>query len=278
MPELPEVETVRRALERKLKNKIIYDINIIYPNIFEGQDISLVKEKIVKQKINEIQRRGKWLMFLLDDYYLLSHLRMEGKYFYRDFKDNINKHEHVIFNINNEFELRYQDVRKFGKMYLVEKDKINEETHLSKLGLEVWDEKMTVSYLKEKFKNKNLPIKTVLLDQEIILGIGNIYADEILFLSKINPYIKAKDLDEDKLLNIINNTKIVLEKAIEKGGTTIRSYTSEEGISGRFQNDLYVHQREKEKCYECGNIIIKVKIGGRGTYYCNCCQKQYKTI
>lgn len=273
MPELPEVETVRRALEKKLKNKVIRDIKVIYPKIFEGQDINVIKEKIKNQKINEIKRRGKWLLFLLDDYYLLSHLRMEGKYFYRDFNEKIGKHEHVTFNINDEFELRYQDVRKFGKMYLVEKDKIDEENHLSKLGLEVWDKNMSVSYLKEKLKKKNLPIKTVLLDQEIILGIGNIYADEILFLSKINPYMKAKDLDDKQLKMIIKNTKNVLENAIKKGGTTIRSYTSEEGVSGRFQNDLLVHQRSNEKCYECGNLIIKEQIGGRGTYYCKFCQK-----
>ena len=127
--------------------------------------------------------------------------------------------------------------------------------------------------MKEKFSRKTLPIKTVLLDQTIITGIGNIYADEILFLSKINPYKKAKELECKELAKIIKNTKIVLERAIKEGGTTIRSYTSEEGVSGRFQNSLLVHSREKESCYKCKEIIIREKIGGRSTYFCPNCQK-----
>ena len=273
MPELPEVETVRKTLEKKLKNKKIININIIYPRIFERQKLEEIANEIKNQTINDLKRRGKWLIFELDDYYLLSHLRMEGKYLYRNIDDDIAKHELVIFNINNEFELRYRDTRKFGRMYLIKKDSINEDNPLTKLGYEPWDEKLDASYLKAKFKNKSLPIKSVLLDQTIITGIGNIYADEILFLSKINPYKKAKDLNEEELDSIIVNTQIVLEKAIKEGGTTIRSYTSEEGVSGRFQNDLLVHMREKEKCYNCQEFIIKEKIGGRSTYYCPNCQK-----
>ncbi len=278
MPELPEVETVRHALENKLKNKTIKSINILYPNIFEGQNINVITEKIKDNKINSIKRRGKWLIFELDNYYLLSHLRMEGKYLYRDIKAPIEKHEHVIFNISNEFELRYKDVRKFGKMYLVNKNELEKEKHLSKLGLEPWDTNLSSSYLKEKYKNKKIPIKKVLLDQNIIVGIGNIYADEILFLSKINPFKNASDLNDKELNNIINNTKIILDNAIKKGGTTIRSYTSEEGVTGRFQNDLYVHSREGLKCLKCSNIIKKDKIGGRSTYYCEICQNVKRDI
>ena len=273
MPELPEVETVRRALLKKLKNKKIKNINILYKDIFENQDISKIKENIVGQTVNNILRRGKWLIFVLDDYYLLSHLRMEGKYLYRNINSPINKHELVIFNIDNEFELRYKDVRKFGKMHLIEKDNIK-ESPLSKLGYEPWDDKLSTTYLKEKYARKNIPIKTILLDQNIITGIGNIYADEILYLSRINPLEKGKDLEEKDLNNIIENTKKVLEKAIKEGGTTIRSYTSEEGVTGLFQNNLNVHQREGLKCLKCGTMIKKIKVGGRGTYYCETCQKR----
>lgn len=273
MPELPEVETVRKTLLRKLKNKTIKDINIIYPKVFENQDIEKIRKSIKDEKINDILRRGKWLIYKLDNYYLLSHLRMEGKYLYRPLNDQIGKHELIIFNINNEFELRYKDTRKFGKMYLIDKDKINTCEQLSKLGLEPWDEALNVKYLKDKLKNKSIPIKTSLLDQSIIAGIGNIYADEILFLSGINPHKKSNKLTNKELLKIIENTKEVLSKAIEKGGTTIRSYTSEEGVTGRFQNDLYVHKRENEKCLKCGNIIKKDVIGGRSSYYCPKCQK-----
>ena len=273
MPELPEVETVRKTLELKLKGKKISDINIIYPRIFEGQNIDKVKEQIKNQTIKELNRKGKWLIFNLDNYYLLSHLRMEGKYLYRNFNDSLEKHELVTFKINDEFELRYKDTRKFGRMYLIKKDDLYKNSPLTKLGLEPWDNNLNEDYLKEKFSKKRLPIKTVLLDQTIITGIGNIYADEILFLSKINPYKKAKELTNKELTNIIKNTKIVLERAIKEGGTTIRSYTSEEGVSGRFQNSLLVHSREKESCYDCKTIIIREKIGGRSTYFCPNCQK-----
>ena len=272
MPELPEVETVRRALLLKLKGRTIKEISILHNNVFENQDIKKVKEQIKNQTIHDILRRGKWLEFILDDYYLLSHLRMEGKYVYRKLDDTIEKHQHVLFNIDNEFSLRYKDVRKFGKMHLVKKDELD-NSPLSKLGFEPWDKKLTIDYLKDKYRKKNLPIKTVLLDQEIIVGIGNIYADEILFLSKINPHKKAKELNDKELQSIIDNTKKVLDKAIEEGGTTIRSYTSEEGVTGLFQNSLNVHQREGKECPICKHIIKREKVGGRSTYYCEKCQK-----
>lgn len=275
MPELPEVETVRKALLLKLQNKKIINITILHNNVFNKNNIEEVKQKIKNQTINDIKRRGKWLVFELDNYYLLSHLRMEGKYLYRNKSQKVEKHELVIFNINNEFELRYKDVRKFGKMELVEKDKLNESS-LKKLGYEPWDKNLTIAYLKEKYKNKSIPIKTLLLDQSIIVGIGNIYADEILFLSKINPHTKGKYLTEKNLKDIIENTKKVLETAIKEGGTTIRSYTSEEGVTGLFQNDLNVHMKENEPCLVCKTKIKKDKIGGRSSYYCSNCQKEIK--
>ncbi len=271
MPELPEVETVRVALLKKIKNKTIKDINIIYPKIFEYPSIDDVKIQIKEQQIIDIERRGKWLVFKLSNYYLLSHLRMEGKYLYRNFNDDYGKHELVSF-VLDDMELRYMDVRKFGRMYLLNKEDLD-NSPLAKLGLEPWDKNLTVKYLKNKLKNKNLEIKTILLDQSIITGIGNIYANEILFLSKINPNKKGKELSDKELQVIIDNTKIVLEKAIKLGGTTIRSYTSEENVSGRFQNELYVHKRENEECLICKTKIKREKLHGRSTYYCPNCQK-----
>lgn len=198
---------------------------------------------------------------------------MEGKYFFKDSNDVRNKHEHVIFELDNYKELRYHDTRKFGKMHLVKKESFDEYLVMKELGLEPWDERLNANYLKDSYKNKSLPIKTVILDQRVIVGIGNIYADEVLFLSRINPLVKAKKLSLKQLESIISNTKVVLEKAIKEGGTTIRSYTSDEGVSGRFQNSLYVHSRVNEKCLCCGSKIIKIKVGGRGTYYCPKCQK-----
>ena len=273
MPELPEVETVRQGLKKLLLGRIIKRVCVYYDGIIEYPSVLEFTSNIENQKINDIDRFGKWLIFVLDDYYLLSHLRMEGKYFIKDASDELNKHEHVVFKLDNDSELRYMDVRKFGKMHLIPKDKIKDIGPLIDLGLEPWDKKLDISYLRDKYKNKKLPIKSVLLDQSIIVGIGNIYADEILFLAKINPYTRAMDLDDNDLFNIIKYTKEILEKAIREGGTTIRSYSSVNGVHGLFQQELNVHSREGEKCPVCGSKIVKVKIGGRGTYYCDKCQK-----
>lgn len=272
MPELPEVETVKETLKRQVLNKRIVNVKIYYPNIIEFPSVEDFKRNIINQKINDIQRRGKWIIFCLDDYYLLSHLRMEGKYFIRSNKDEVQKHEHVSFMFDDNSELRYQDTRKFGRMHLIKKDELYSRKPLNELGLEPWDKNLTCDYLKDKYKNKKLPIKTVILDQSIIVGIGNIYADEVLFLSKINPLKKSNLLDDKDLSSIIDNTRITLEKAIEAGGTTIRSYTSSEGVHGRFQHSLLVHNHEGEKCPVCDNEIIKIRVGGRGTCYCPKCQ------
>ena len=194
---------------------------------------------------------------------------MEGKYNIKS-NEEINKHEHVIFYFEN-FNLRYQDTRKFGRMYLYKKDEIYNKKPLNELGLEPWNSNLNEDYLKEKYKKIKKPIKEVLLDQSIIVGIGNIYADEILFLSKINPYKKPNELTNEELKNIIINTRHVLEAAIKKGGTTIRTYTSSEGVHGRFQQDLLVHSQKE--CKTCNSPLKIEKIGGRTTYYCPKCQK-----
>lgn len=273
MPELPEVETVKRSLSLKLVGKTIRGVKVYHSNIIEYPSVVEFSDNIVNQKINKMERYGKWLIFVLDDYYLLSHLRMEGKYFFRKKMNELNKHEHVVFELDDDTELRYMDVRKFGKMHLIRKEDIRKIGPLILMGLEPWDEKLDVLYLMEKFKTKKIPIKTVLLDQSIIVGIGNIYANEILFLSGINPLKKTCLLNEEEIKNIIRYTREVLEKAIEEGGTTIRSYSSVDGVHGLFQHSLYVYSREGEKCSKCSSIIEKVKVGGRGTYYCPNCQK-----
>ena len=270
MPELPEVETVKEVLKKQVLNQKILDVIVNYPKMIEQINVDDFINKLKNQTIIDIKRRGKWLLFELNNYYLLSHLRMEGKYYIKKFDDEVTKHQHVIFKFKD-FELRYNDTRKFGRMYLLDKKDAYNTKPLNELGYEPWDHDLNIQYLKDKYKNKKLPIKSVLLDQSIIVGIGNIYADEVLYLSKINPYKKASLLNDKELNSIIENTKIVLEKAIKLGGTTIKSYTSSEGVHGRFQNELLVHT--KEECPYCHNKIAKVKINGRGTYYCDNCQK-----
>ena len=263
MPELPEVETVKEVLKKQILNKQIKKVEVYYEGMIVYPSVEEFKNNLKNETI-----RGKWLIFELNNYLLLSHLRMEGKYYIKNKTDDITKHQHVIFKFDD-CELRYNDTRKFGRMYLLDKNCAYNQKPLNELGLEPID--ANGNYLFEKLKNKSIPIKTSLLDQSIIVGIGNIYVDEILFLSKINPYKKSNELTKKELNCIIKNTNIILNKAIEMGGTTIKSYTSSEGVHGRFQQELLVHT--KHICPNCNNEIIYTRIGGRGTYYCNKCQK-----
>ena len=198
---------------------------------------------------------------------------MEGKYFLKT-NEPLEKHEHIIFHLKSGKTLRYHDVRKFGTMHLylnLSYEELLKTEPLGKLGVEPFSSDLTLAYLKEKFKTRKQTIKQLLLDQEIIVGIGNIYANEILFMAKIHPQKLGKLLTDEEISKIIKYTKVVLEKAISLGGTTIRSYSSS-GISGLFQNELLVHT--KEKCPVCGRDLKNIKIGGRSTYYCENCQKE----
>ena len=273
MPEKPEVITVTKKLEKRLLGRKITDCKVYYEPIIDYPSSKEFINKVKNQTIRSFSTRGKWIVIELDNDYLLVHLRMEGKFFFRDIGSPLEKHHHVVFTIDNEEELHFQDVRKFGRMKLIPKDKINEMPPFTELGLEPWDKKLTANYLKEKLQNKKIPIKTALLDQSIVTGIGNIYDDEILFLSKINPMLPANEVKLNDLENIIKNTITTLDKAIAEGGTTIRNYTSEEGVTGMFQNHLYVHTKVGEPCPVCKTTIVKTKVNGRGTYYCPKCQK-----
>ena len=246
MPEKPEVITVANSLKKLILNKKITGCNIYWDNIIAYPVSNEFKKKIIGQKIESINTRGKWIVIDLDKDSLLVHLRMEGKFMFRDKGEVIGKHEHV---------------------------EVNDVKPLNEIGLEYYDSKLTKEYLYEAIHGKRLPIKTVLLDQSIIAGIGNIYDDEILFMSGIHPLRKACDVSLEECEKIINNTKIVLDKAVKLGGTTIRSFTSSEGVHGLFQNELLVHGNGGNSCPTCGRIIEKNKVGGRGTYFCSDCQK-----
>ncbi len=273
MPELPEVETIKETLKLELVNHTIKGISIYCPNLIEYPSVECFQKQIIEETIQNLERRGKWLLFELDHYYLLSHLRMEGRYLFRTKKDSLEKHEHIVFLLEDGRELRYKDTRKFGRMHLIEKEKLYKQKPLLNLGFEPWDAHVNGKFLREKLKSKSIPIKTSLLDQSIITGIGNIYANEILFLSKINPLTPSNQVKILQLESIIKNTKKVLEKAIQEGGTTIRSYEASEGVHGKFQHNLYVHGKEGETCPNCKYTIRKISVGGRGTYYCPKCQK-----
>lgn len=270
MPELPEVETVVRTLENQIKDVEISKVVVYWPRIV-STDLNEFKSKLEHQHFREFKRRGKYLLFVLDDTILVSHLRMEGKFFYTNHDEPLNKHVHVVFQLKNGKELRYHDTRKFGRMELVNKD-IELDTFKG-LGPEPWDLRLTEEYCKRYLKNKSIPIKQVLLDQKFIAGIGNIYADEICFMMEVDPRKPANKLTKKNRIDLIEATQTVLAKAIQCGGTTIRSYTSSLGVTGRFQLEVNVHGKKGETCPRCGNTIQKITVATRGTYFCSKCQK-----
>ena len=273
MPEIAEVETVRRTLKNMVLNKEIKSVSVLYPKMIESNVVDF-KKTLVGKKIVDIKRIGKWLMFDLEDYYLLSHLRMEGKFFVKKHDEEINKHEHVIITFTDNYDLRYHDTRKFGRMNLIKKEDLDKTEAIQKQGIEPISNDLTEEYLYEKISKKHLPMKTILLDQTIIAGLGNIYADEVLFASKIHPLTKGCDITLEDSKRIKESSKKIIEEAIKCGGTTIRSYTSSLGVTGRFQQFLQVHKREGESCNICGTPIERIKVGGRSTYFCPKCQRK----
>ncbi len=271
MPELPEVETVRRVLDKSLIGLTITDCKVRYDNIV-SDDTSEFKKNVIGHKIISTARLGKCLMFNLDNGTIISHLRMEGKYFYLP-KDSLdNKHIHLIFYFDNGYMLAYQDVRKFGKLcFRCPKDLYTTEP-LSKVGEDpVLNPNIDIDRLYKKLHSKHIPIKSALLDQSILAGLGNIYVDEVLFIVGINPNKESALITKTDVENIVTESRRIFLKSIENKGTTIRSYTSSLGIEGEYQKYLLVHT--KEVCPKCGRRLAKCRIGGRGTYYCEECQR-----
>ena len=274
MPELPEVETVVRTLQNLISGKTIAGIDILYPNIISGDPDDF--QRLVGQSFIGFKRRGKYLLFEMDDCLLVSHLRMEGKYFYYPRKTVPNKHTHVIFAFTDGSELHYNDVRKFGRMELVEKDIDLSDFH--GLGVEPFSAEFNFDHCKGFLKDNHKTIKEILLEQKLVAGAGNIYADEICYYARLHPSTLSKYLNDKNISDIIEGTRIILSKAIKAGGTTIRSYTSSLGVTGRFQLECKVHQREGLNCYSCNEKIKKIKVATRGTYYCPNCQKEKKIL
>ncbi len=273
MPELPEVETIKNVLKENLINQEVLDLKLYYKPLLEGNS-PYPLEALIGAYFESFQRRGKYLVFgFSNGLYWVVHLRMEGKFHLFDAFQEKSKHTHLILKTPHTL-VHYLDTRKFSRMAVV--DDLDTYFQGKHLGLEPFDKKLDVAYLQNAFKNRTAAIKGILLDQSIITGIGNIYADEILFLSKIHPLSNPSKLNAKDLKIIIENTQIVLKKAIEQGGTTIRSYTSSLGVTGRFQVALNVYGRFNEPCSLCGHTLKKLKIVGRTSVYCEKCQKVRK--
>lgn len=270
MPELPEVETVVVLLRDLIINKEIRNVEVFWDNIIAHPHLGEFESKIKNQTFRSVNRRGKYIIFELTDYILISHLRMEGKYYVFDTPKDKSKHTHVIYNFKDGGQMHYHDTRKFGKMYLYSKSENLDA--ISDLGPEPWDPNLTGKSLKIKARKKTIPIKSFLLDQKIIAGIGNIYANEILFAARIHPETRTYKITIKEFEEIILSTQDILDRAIQDGGTTIRSYTSSLGVTGLFQQSLYVHNKEDELCRCCNSKIIKIMVNKRGTYLCPTCQ------
>jgi formamidopyrimidine-DNA glycosylase len=209
----------------------------------------------------------------LNDVSLVSHLRMEGKYGVYESSEPIEKHTHVIFHFTDGTELRYRDVRKFGTMHLFKRGEELLHRPLIGLGAEPFDREFTVPYLQKKLKRTERIVKAALLDQSVMVGLGNIYVDEALFCAGIHPDRKAKSLTKNEVTILHKCIIETLKEAVEMGGSTIRSYVNSQGQMGMFQQNLYVYSRKNEDCRNCGTPIEKKVSAGRGTHYCPRCQK-----
>ena len=289
MPELPEVEVVKRSLSNKAQNSIVKAIKINDGRLRYKIDKSQIR-KIIGLKIKRISRRSKYLLFYFNkNIVMLVHLGMTGKFIFINRKNikyktsfyyNIDekkdkKHDRVIFNLSNNQKLIYNDVRKFGFIKFLDKDLLSENLHLKKLGPEPLHKKFTLNYFRNYILGKNRVIKETLMDQTFVSGLGNIYANEILFFSKIKPTKKTKDLLDEDIKKVIKFTKKILSKAIKLGGSSIKDFSSGNGKKGKFQQHFSVYGRKGEKCYNkrCNNNIIKIIIASRASFYCSKCQK-----
>jgi formamidopyrimidine-DNA glycosylase len=274
MPELPEVETVRKTLELLVTGKKIKEVSVFWPKMIKHPEETIeFIHGLQGQEIFEMRRRGKFLIFYMNEVSLVSHLRMEGKYGVYESSEPIEKHTHVIFQFTDGTELRYRDVRKFGTMHLFKKGEELLHRPLIGLGAEPFDREFTVSYLQKKLKRTERIIKAALLDQSVMVGLGNIYVDEALFRAGIHPDRKAKSLTKNEVTILHKCIIETLKEAVEMGGSTIRSYVNSQGQMGMFQQNLYVYSRKDEDCRKCGTPIEKKVSAGRGTHYCPRCQK-----
>lgn len=269
MPELPEVETVKRELEKIMLNKTLLTPQVFFKGAIKSDYETYLKE-INDKTVVSFSRKGKFLLINLNDNQrILFHLRMEGKLFVVDKDDHTTKHLTLFIPFKNDDKgLAFYDVRKFGITQLLKEGELGP---LEKLGLEPSEIK-DPSYLYDKIKNSNKTIKELLLDQTIIAGIGNIYDSEILFKSSISPFREGKTITLNECETIIKNSQEILDKAIINNGSTIRSYQASQKVHGSFQEFLQVYQNDGY-CKSCHTFKVqKIPIEGRGTYYCPKCQ------
>ena len=276
MPELPEVETVKNVLIPIVAGQTITHIDIYRNGTIEGDPKEFVNE-LTNEKILSVSRIGKYLIFhLTNDKVIISHLRMEGKYYDYSEDEPDSKYAKVVFHFDNGRKLCYDDSRCFGILKLSSESTYQKEEMIFKLGPEpfyVTD----VKDIMKQVKRSRKPIKTTLLDQTIITGLGNIYVDETLYMSHIHPLTPACLIKKQEWESLIKNASIILKQAIEMGGSTIKSYHPGKDIDGNFQTRIQIYGKEGETCPTCGHTYRFIKVGGRGTTFCPVCQRKKGT-
>lgn len=273
MPELPEVETVRRGLERLVVGRKIVAVDVRVPKIIKT-DLLAFETEILGQTFQSIGRRGKYLLLTLDKQVIVSHLRMEGKYLLFPHQVPKNKHFHILFQLDDGATLVYQDVRKFGTMELLQPNQLETYFQKKKLGPEPTNATFDLADFARKLQVSKKLIKSYLLDQTLVVGLGNIYVDEVLWAAEIHPERISTSLSDSEISLLHDAIIRVLQLGITNGGTTIRTYHNAFGEDGRMQQFLQVYGKTGEPCPRCATPIEKIKVGGRGTHFCPRCQKR----
>lgn len=274
MPELPEVETVKRSLEKKLTGRTIKSVELLLEKIVKEPSADSFTQAIADKSVLGMGRRGKYLLiFLSEGLAMVIHLRMTGQLIHCAVDADRAKHTHVVFNLDDGTQLRFIDQRQFGRIYLMPDYQLDKISGLNTLGVEPLSDDFTREFMKKELKRKRVKIKSLLLDQTFIAGIGNIYADEALYRARLHPERLACTLTPRETVKLYQAIREVLSEGIENRGTSIKDYVDGDGRSGNYQALLRVYGKEDEPCRICGTIILRKKVGGRSSFYCSKCQK-----
>jgi formamidopyrimidine-DNA glycosylase len=273
MPELPEVETIRRQLIPLYQGEIIRKVNLKTPSLLKNGTVKNFQRDLAGKLLVDFLRRGKFLrgkflIFRCEDVFPVFHLGMSGIFLQNKAESRYPQHIHLEMRFESGKGLYFQDVRKFGNIRLYK-----EKPHFPELGIEPFSEELTPEKMAEMLRSKKMNIKQFLMNQANIAGIGNIYASEILFEAFISPLRRTNELNEEESAALHRATGSVLTASIEKFGTTYSAYRTVAGTAGENQHFLKVYQRAGEGCYRCGSIIQKMVLGSRSTFYCGGCQK-----
>lgn len=275
MPELPEVETVVRSLEKHLAGLTITGVDLLKEEVIRSPRTEIFLEQVIGRKFQKkLGRRGKYLLIHLSDgLTLVVHLRMTGRLVYCDAELPKEKHTHVIFYLDDGKHLRFADVRRFGRISLVPTAELDKMPGIKEMGPEPLANEFSREYLKKELRRRRTRIKPLLLDQCFVAGLGNIYVDEALHRAKIHPERLAPDLTTREASGLHKAIVEVISAGIQHRGTSFRDYVDGEGRSGSFQKHLRVYNREGLPCFNCGKPIHRIKVSGRSSYYCPACQK-----